>query len=57
MTVYKPIEAGGKLLAAILAVALGNSTDITSKDCEIGTERPQMTVPARSLLQDHTDRE
>lgn len=34
MTVYKPIEQEAST-AAILAVALGNSTDITSKDCEI----------------------
>ena len=34
MTVYKPIEQEAST-AAILAVALGNGTDITSKDCEI----------------------
>ena len=34
MTVYKPIEQEAST-AAILAVALGNDTDITSEDCEI----------------------
>lgn len=34
MTVYKPIEQEAST-AAILAVALGDGTDITSEDCEI----------------------
>lgn len=56
MTVYKPIEQEAST-AAILAVALGNGTDITSKDCEIpGNRNNRRWFRRDPILQDHTDR-